>query len=159
MDDWVLAIYDATGIPLDEGDLALAFVEAQWWLMLHRVPVLPVGDDPDPASVTASIRPALSSAMAERLSHNGPRVRRVLESMSADRAGEVAIEVVHSDGVDAQFVEGTEPERGWPHFRLRLSAGGFDVEVDLDPLVPDDPFDAEDLRRQAAVILQVLGSR
>ena len=56
------------------------------------------------------------------------------------------------------YLETSGLERGWPHFVLRLSAGGFDVEVDLNPYVPDEPFDLDEVQRQAEVILQVAGS-
>lgn len=159
MDDWTKAIYDATGIPLKEGDLTLAFNGGQWRLELHRYPVLPVGAAPDPhAAVTPAIRGALAQAMEQRLSEIVPQVRRLVEALGAERARDVTITVVNTEGGGACTLEGAAVERGWPHFLLRLSAGGFDVEVDLNPYVPDDPFDLDEVQRQADVILQVARS-
>lgn len=156
MDAWIQAIYDATGIPLDDGDLQLAVHGDQGWLVLHGVEVVPVPADPDPREVvTPAIRGALARAMGQRLGRVVPEVRRLLDVLDAARAGEVGVQVVDAEGSADSPLAHEGPERGWPHFVLRLSAGGFDVEVDLNPYVLDDPLDLDEVGRQAEVILQV----
>lgn len=159
MDKWIQAIYDATGIPLSEADLTLAFRERQWWLVLHRHPVLPVGANPDPhEAVTPAARAALARGMKLRLSETIPRVQRLLDAQDAERARDVEVAVVNAEGRRSLDANLTELERGWPHFLLRLSTGGFDVAVDLNPYVPDDPFELDEVKRLAGVILQVARS-
>jgi hypothetical protein len=155
MKHWTQAIYEATGIPVDEEDLALALRDGTWQLLLYQYPVLAVGSDPDPGMVTPAIGGALSRAMEQRLSKNVRRVQHLLESINARGARDVDIRVLNADG-DVSYVGGIESGRGWPHFVLQLTAGGFDVAIDLDPYTPDEPFDLEDLRQQAEVILQVV---
>ena len=36
--------------------------------------------------------------------------------------------------------------------------GGFDVEVDLNPYVPDEPYELDEVTRLAGIILQVARS-
>lgn len=156
MEDWIQVIYDATGIPLDEADLGLAFAEGEWALLLHGHHVVRVGAMPvAPTSMGPPIRGALATAMERRLAENLPRVREVVERIDAEGAGQVAVTVVNAEGSVDGCLAAVEGERGWPHFLLRLSAGGFDVEVDLNPYVPDDPVDWGEVRRQVEVILQV----
>ncbi|MEM6925996.1 MAG: hypothetical protein AAF602_03620 [Myxococcota bacterium] len=159
MDDWTQAIYDATGIPLNEADLTLSFTAGQWTLELHRYAVLPVGADPDPhGAITPSVRGALARAMEQRLSETVPQVRRLVEARDAERARDVTITIVNTEKGRVPFLESPTVERGWPHFLLRLSARGFDVEVDLNPYEPDAPFELDEVQRQVDVILQVARS-
>ncbi|MEN0064163.1 MAG: hypothetical protein AAGA48_18580 [Myxococcota bacterium] len=176
MDNWTQAIYDATGIPLDEGDLTLTVSGGQGVLALHHYPVLQVGADPDPHNaVTPAIRRSLAQAMEQRLAETLPQVRNLLEAQDARHAKDVKVTVVNPEAafplirftapalsvLDSALpppAEDGEAERGWPHFTLRLSACGFDVEVDLNPYEPDAPFDLDEVRRQVEVILQVVRS-
>ena len=155
MDDWVQAIYETTGIPLQEETLSLSKREGQWWLEFHSRPILPVGQTPDPYNTPPSeIREALSRGMKQRLSTSLPQVRHLLNTLASDSASNVEIFVVSDEeGGPTGLSDGID--RGWPQFLLRLSAGGFDVEVDLNPYVPEDPFDLDELQRQAEIILQV----
>ena len=142
-------------LELRQTKIRLMHRHRQWWLEFHSRPVLPVGQTPDPYNTPPSeIREALSRGMKQRLSMRLPQVRHLLNTLASDSASNVEIFVVSdeekgptglSDGID----------RGWPQFLLRLSAGGFDVEVDLNPYVPEDPFDLDELQRQAEIILQV----
>ena len=158
MENWVQAIYDVTGIPLKDEDLTLVQRDGQWWLELHRYPVLPVGVNPDPYKViTQETRKALARGMEQRLAENVPKVQHLIEQLGADRAQQIAILVVSTDERGSTPYPSADFERGWPHFLLRLSAGGFDVEVDLNPYVPDEPFEFDEVQRQASVILQVAG--
>ncbi|MEO0606400.1 MAG: hypothetical protein AAF211_33540 [Myxococcota bacterium] len=159
MDDWTQAIYDKTGIPLQEGDLTLAFEGGQWWLALHHHAFLPVGTAPDPhVAVTPTIRGALARAMKKRLSDSLPKVQRLVDALGATPDQAVTIAVVNTEEGAVPFLDDATSERGWPHFLLRLSAKGFDVEVDLDPYMPDAPFDPDEVQRQAEIIVQVARS-
>ena len=65
MNDWIQAIYDATGIPLEEDDLSVGRYGTQWWLELHRYPVFPIGEDPNRhASITLVKRKALTRGIS-----------------------------------------------------------------------------------------------
>ena len=157
MNDWVQAIYDATGIPLEEEDLSLGLCGSLWWLELHRYPVFSIGDTPDRhASANLVKRKALIRGMEQRLSEILPKVQSLLEDFGGDRARSIALIVRCTEDSSAQSLPVSEFDRGWPHFSLQLSAGLFDVEVDLNPYVPDDPFDPEELERQAHIILQLV---
>ena len=155
MDHWTQAIYEVTGIPIDAEDLALVFADGQYWLEFHHVRVWPVGAHPDPQVVRAGIRAGLFQAMERRLAEGIPQVERLLEALDPDTAAQVTVSVVNATGSGAFLMEEADFERGWPHFLLRLTAAGFDVEVDLNPYLPDTPFELEELQRQADVILQV----
>ena len=156
MDEWIQAIYDETGIPLNEEDLSLAFREGQWWLMLHRYPVLPAGPEPDASStVDGFTRLALAHGMEQRLGESIPRVMALIEAVGGEQAANVTVSVAHTEGRGSLDSGNGEPVRGWPHFFLRLSAGGFDVEADLNPYECDDPFEWNEVEQQVGVILQV----
>ena len=156
MDNWIQAIYDTTGIPLDEEHLTLAFREEQWWLVFHGYPVWPVGVEADPfQTVTPAIRIALAAAMTQRLSEIIPVIRGQINEQSSEHSHHVSITVVNIAEMAITSMDDHELERGWPHFVLRLSSGGFDVEVDLNPYVPHDPCDPDEVQRQAAIILEV----
>ena len=156
MDAWTRVIYDATGIPLREEELTWVHRDAGWWLLLHGHPVLPVGADPSAVAVApAGLREALAEAMAHRLRASIPRARRLLEALDPTHAARIAITVVNTEAMGALDTDAQAFEGGWPHFGLRLSAGALDVEVDLDPYRPEDPFDPDELKSQARVILQV----
>lgn len=156
MTDWPRAIYDATGIPLEEDDIIVAFREGHPWLMLHRHPVLKLrsGPSPDTASLTG-LRGALAAAMERRLAESVPRVEQLLRTLAPEAAHHIQVAVVNAEGFPSLLGPPSE-ERGWPHFLLRLSALGLDVEVDLDPYTPDAPYDLQEVRRQAEVLLQVV---
>ena len=157
MDQWTHAIYDATGIPLNEEDLSLALREGQWWLMFHRHPILELGAQPDPPeTLDSALRPSLSLGMEKRLSEEVPKIQRLLHIMGAPPHPAIRVTVVNVEGRYAPMTAHAAPERGWPHFVLRLSAKGFDVEVDLNPYTPDTPYDIDDLRRQANVMFHVV---
>ena len=157
MRHWTQSVYDATGIPLDEADVDVAFHDGQWWLVVHRQAVLGLGADPDSdTAVTPVIRAALALAMKARLSQILPRVQRLLEGLDPVVARTVVVSVVNAEDVPDPWIDTTEFERGWPHFLLRLSAGRLDVEVDLNPYVPDDPVDLGDVTRQAGVLLDAV---
>ena len=159
MDHWIQAIYEATGIPLREEELELVFDKGEWWILLHDYPVLPVGSVPDPnIAITSMARAALAQGMMKRLSEIVPHIRDQIETLDAERAQDVTISVVNVEETASSYLESIELERGWPHFLLRLSTGGFDVEIDLTPYVPADPYDFDEVRRQAEVILQVARS-
>ena len=159
MDNWIQAIYDATGIPLKEEDLSLAFREGQWWLVLYRYPILPIGTRPDPnEAVTSSTRTALAQGMEQRLSETIPQVQHLIKTLGKEQARFVAVAVVNAEERVSPYLDSTETERGWPHFLLRLSAGSFDVEIDMNPYVPEEPLDLDEVQRQANVILQVVRS-
>ena len=154
MHNWTQAIYDATGIPLSERDLSLSYHQDQLWLVLHRCPVLPVGSALDPHDViTPAARTALAHGMVQCLSDTIPRVQHIIAELDAERAREVAVAVVCLE--DGDMPQLNTNGRGWPHFLLRLSAGGFVVEIDLNPYVPAAPFERDEVRRQADVILQI----
>ena len=86
MEEWAQAIYDATGIPLKESELVLAFRGRQWWLMYHRHPVLLVGSDSDSLeAVTPTVRADLIRVMEQRLSESIPVVQRLIEALDAER--------------------------------------------------------------------------
>ena len=156
MHDWTQAIYDATGIPLQEDDVKLAYDDGQWWLELHAIRVLAAGPSPDPRVViTPALHGLLVKAMEQRLSAIVPQVRRLVDQLDAEGSEKVDIAVVLADGAVSPHLDDHEFERGWPHFLLRLTAGGFDVEADLNPYAPDEPFEVHEVRRQAEVILQV----
>ena len=156
MDAWTQVIYDATGIPLREEDLTWVRRDARWWLQWHGHPVLPVDADPQAVAVApAGLREALAEAMAHRLRQSIPRARGLLDALDPTHAAGITIAVVNTAPMGALDPGAQEFEVGWPHFRLRLSAGTLDVEVDLDPYHPEDPFDPDALKAQATVILQV----
>jgi len=159
MDNWIQAIYNKTGIPLNEDDLALEYNQGQWWLILHGYSVLPVGVTPDPnEAITPATRAAIAWGMRQRLSEIIPKVQRLIEALCPETARDIDITVVCAEGMESAHLDSNEFDSGWPLFLLRLSTGTVDVEVDLNPYVPDDPFDFDDVQRQAAVILQVARS-
>ena len=156
MDNWIQAIYDATGIPLKEEDLSLGFLEGQWWLALHGSPVMPVGADPAPhKALPTEIRAALTQGMIRRLSKTIPRVRHLIQALGGSLAQDVDIQVVYTETFSCPSLGKESVERCWPHFVLRLSVGDFDVEIDLNPYVPEAPYDLDEVHRQADVILQL----
>ena len=143
----------------DDEDLQLAFREGQWWLLFHRRTLLAAGDDPDAgAPVPPGIRESLIRVMQQRLAETLPRVQGLLAGLDARRATQIALAVVNPEDDPLVQVAPRESERGWPLFVLRLSHGELDVEVDLNPYVPGDPFDPEEVARQAAVLLRVVGT-
>lgn len=159
MNSWTQAIYDITGIPLSDEDLAIEFRDGQRWLVVHDYPVWPLEADARPfQTVTPAFRTALAAAMTQRLSSIIPRVQRWLVGQNATQAQHVTVAVVYMEENDGPQLDDSDAQRGWPHFVLRLSTGGFDVEVDLNPYMPDDPFDWPEVHRQASVILQVVPS-
>ena len=116
------AIYDATGIPLEEDDLSVGRYGTQWWLELHRYPVFPIGEDPNRhASITLVKRKALTRGMEQRLSEALPEVKRILEDLGGSRAAAISMVVRCTQDSDSEPLTVSEFDRGWPHFSLQLS--------------------------------------
>lgn len=157
MEHWTDAVYEATGIPLAEADVAVVAREEHWWLVVFHQPVLALGTDPAATrAVTPMLRPALVRALQARLSRVLPQVQRRVEALDPVRAGAVTAAVVIGEDPTPSLDGPQAPERGWPHVGLRLSVGALDVEVDLDPYDPDDPVDLDEVTRQAAVLLEAV---
>ncbi len=159
MERWTDAVYEATGIPLSEEDVRLVCRDGEWWLLVFGHPVRPLGPSPDPTRVvTPALRQDLARALQARLSWVLPRVLRLVESLDPVGAGQVTAAVVNAEDPQHPLAGPTDPERGWPHFGLRLSSGDLDVEVDINPYQPDEPVDLEEVARQASVLLQAVRS-
>ena len=158
MNDWVQVIYEATGIPLNEENLSLRLHDNSWWVELYRYPIFSIGDNPARhASLALVERKALTKGMEKRLSETFPAVRNILRDLGGERADAISLVVLSTQDRGLESLSISDFDRGWPHFSLQLSAGIFDVEVDLNPYVPEDPFDPEELKRQAEIILQLVG--
>ena len=155
MDQWTHAIYDATGIPLSEEALSLpsvmvnggsCFTGTRFWSSV-----------PNPTPLKHSTRRYAQRCRSAWRS-DSPRSPRFSASYTpwVPPHPAIRVTVVNVEGRYAPMIEHAAPERDWPHFVLRLSTNGFDVEVDLNPYTPDTPYDIDDLRRQANVMFHVV---
>ena len=144
MERWTQAIYEATGIPLSEEEVAVVPREGEWWLLVFRQPVLALGGSPDAThAVTPALRSALAGALQARLSRVLPRVLQRVEAVDPVGACDVTAVVVNGEDPHQLLADAQGSERGWPNFGLRLSVGVLDVEVDLNPYQPEDPVDLQ----------------
>ncbi|MEC7241480.1 MAG: hypothetical protein VXW32_09595 [Myxococcota bacterium] len=160
MNDWVQAIYDATGVPLEEENLGLRLHGSTWWLEHFQYPIFAIGDTPSRhASIALVDREGLLRSMERKLSETLPSVRSLLKDLGGEQADAISLGVLCTQNRGPDSLPTSEFDRGWPHFSLRLSAGVSDVEVDLNPYVPEDPFDQDELIRQAEILLQVVAGR
>ena len=159
MERWTEAIYEATGIPLSEEQVAVVPRDGEWWLLVFRQPVLALGGSPDAThAVTPALRPALARALQARLSRVLPRVLQRVEAVDPVGARDVTAAVVNGEDPHQPLGDPQGSERGWPNFGLRLSVGRLDVEVDLNPYQPEDPVDLDEVARQAAVLFAAVRS-